>query len=61
MILNLWSVDHEGPLKIYGGGPRECSENMHQHVFSINNLWFVSTFSLRGIILNGKLWSGRID
>jgi len=26
MILNLWSVE---PLKIYGGGPRECSENIH--------------------------------
>jgi len=31
------------------------------HVFSINNLCFVSTFSLRGFISNGKLWSGRID
>ena len=31
MILNLWSVDQEGPLKIYGGGPREGSENIHQH------------------------------
>jgi len=31
MILNLWSVDQEGPVKIYGGGPQECSENIHQH------------------------------
>src|SRR6218665_1171240 len=50
LILNLWSVDQEGPVKIYGGGPRECSENSHQHciVFSINSLCFVSTFSLMG-------------
>ena len=31
MILNLWSKDQEGPVKIYGRGPRECSENIHQH------------------------------
>jgi len=31
MILNLWSEDQEGPVKIYGGGPRECSKNIHQH------------------------------
>jgi len=31
------------------------------HVFSISTLCFVSTFSLRGIILNGTLWSGGID
>ena len=31
MILNLWSEDQEGIVKIYGGGPRECSENIHQH------------------------------
>ena len=29
MILNLWSEDQGG--KIYGGGPREGSENIHQH------------------------------
>ena len=31
MILNLWSEDQEGPVKIYGGGPRKCSENIHQY------------------------------
>jgi len=31
MILDLWSEDHEGPVKIYGGSPRKCSENIHQH------------------------------
>jgi len=31
MILNMWATDQEGPLKKYGGGPRECSENIHQH------------------------------
>jgi len=31
MILNLWSEDQEGPVKIYGGGAREGSENIHQH------------------------------
>ena len=31
MSLNLRSSDQEGPVKIYGGGPRECSENIHQH------------------------------
>ena len=31
MILNLWSEDQEGPVKIYCGGPRERSENIHQH------------------------------
>jgi len=39
MILNLWTGDQEGPVEIYGGGPRECSENIHQHcmhVFRIN-------------------------
>jgi len=25
MILTLVSVDQEGPVKIYGGGPQECS------------------------------------
>src|SRR6218665_403694 len=47
--------DQEGPVKIYSEGPRECSENIHQHcvynslhVFSINSLCFVSTFSLWG-------------
>jgi len=30
MILNLWSQDQEGPVKIYGGGSWECSENIHQ-------------------------------
>jgi len=30
MILNLWTADQEGPVKIHGGGPRECSENIHQ-------------------------------
>jgi len=29
MILNLWSADQEGPMTIYGRGPRECSENVH--------------------------------
>ena len=57
MILNLWSVDQEGPLKIYGGGPRvfwKYSSTLH--VFSINNLRFVYTFSLKGFISNGKLF-----
>jgi len=31
MILNLWSADQEVPVKTHGGGPRECSENIHQH------------------------------
>ena len=31
MILNLWSEDQEGPVKIYSGGPRGCFENIHQH------------------------------
>jgi len=31
MILNLWSADQDGPMKIHGVGPRECSENIHQH------------------------------
>ena len=31
MILNLRSEDQKGPVKIYGGGPRECYENIHQH------------------------------
>jgi len=31
MILNLWSADQEGSVKIYGGGPRKCSEIIHQH------------------------------
>jgi len=31
MIVNLWFEDQEGLVKIYGGGPRECSENIHQH------------------------------
>jgi len=31
MILNQWSADQEGPVKIYGGGLREWSENIHQH------------------------------
>jgi len=34
MILNLLSSDQEGPVNIYGrpgGGPRDCSENIHQH------------------------------
>jgi len=30
MISNLWSEDQEGIVKIYGEGPRECSENIHQ-------------------------------
>jgi len=25
----------EEPVKIYGGGPRECSENIHQHCMYI--------------------------
>jgi len=25
MIFNLWSADQEGPVKLNGGGPRECS------------------------------------
>src|SRR6218665_3653361 len=60
MILNLWSEDQERPVKIYGGGLRECSGNIHQHciIFSINSLCFVSTFSLREIISNSILWSG---
>jgi len=24
-------VVQEGPVKIYGGGPQKCSENIHQH------------------------------
>jgi len=31
MILDLWSEDQEWPVKIYGRGPRECSENIHQN------------------------------
>ena len=31
MILNLWSADQKRPVKIYGGGPRECSKNIYQH------------------------------
>jgi len=31
MILNLWSADQERPMKIYGGGPGECSKNIYQH------------------------------
>jgi len=31
MVLDLWSEDQEGSGKIYGGGPWECSENIHQH------------------------------
>jgi len=33
MILHPWSEDQEGPVKIhvYGGGPRKCSEIIHQH------------------------------
>src|SRR6218665_2261448 len=31
MILNLWSEDQDSPVEIYGGGPRECSENIEQH------------------------------
>jgi len=23
--------DQEGPVKIYSGDPRQCSENIHQH------------------------------
>jgi len=47
MILNLWPAHQEGPAKIYGEGPRESSENVHQHcmysVCNINSLCFVST------------------
>jgi len=47
MILNLWSADQEGAVKIYDGGPRECSEDIQlfiniastlHHAFSINTL-----------------------
>ena len=31
MILNLWSANQEGNVKLYGGGPRKCSEPIHQH------------------------------
>ena len=31
MILDLWSEDQEMPVKIYGGGTQEYSENIHQH------------------------------
>jgi len=31
MILNLWSEGQEGHVRIYGVGPRECSENIQQH------------------------------
>ena len=31
MILNLWSADQERPVRIYGGGPGEGSENIYQH------------------------------
>ena len=49
MILNLWSADQEGPVKLDDGGPRKCSENVYQHqhsmfmlnVFSINSLCFL--------------------
>ena len=63
MILDLWSEDQEGPVKIYGRDPRECSENIHQHCMylALTACAFVSTFSLRGIISNGILWSGVID
>jgi len=53
-------------VKLDDGGPRKCSENVYQHqhsmfmlnVFSINSLCFLSTFGLKRIISNGKLWSG---
>jgi len=59
MILNLWSANQEGSVKIYGRGPRECSENIHQHCMylAFNSLCFVSTYSLTGIISNVILWS----
>ena len=31
MILELWPEDQEGPVKKYGGGLPERSENIHQH------------------------------
>ena len=35
MILNLWSAAQERPVKIYGGGPGECSKNIHQHAIKL--------------------------
>ena len=59
MILNLWSADQEESVKIYGGSPLECSENIHQHCMylALTNC-FVSTLSLRAVISNGiiVLW-----
>ena len=54
MIINLWSEDQEGPVKVYGGVPREGSENVHQHCIY---LAFCISLSLRGIISNGIFWS----
>ena len=52
MILNLWSEDQEGPVKIhvYGGGSRECLIfiNIACSLFTINSVCFVFSFSLRG-------------
>jgi len=33
MILNLWSAHQEGPVKIYGGGPPECYENIQDYMY----------------------------
>ena len=60
MILNLWSEDHERPVKIYSARSAVVflKYSSTLHAFSINSLCLVSTFSLRGIISNGILWSG---
>ena len=58
MILNLWSANQEGPVKIMAevrGSVMKIFINIV--LFSANSLCFVSTFSLRGIISNGILWS----
>jgi len=46
MTLNLWFEDQEGPFKIYGGGPWECSENIYQHCTYL------------ALTANGILWPG---
>jgi len=57
MISNLWSTDQEGPVKIYGGGARECSENIHQHCMCL-----ALTACVLYLLLvegdHGILWSG---
>ena len=61
MIFNLWSEEQEVPVKVYGGGPQECYEDIHQHCMYLALTACVSTFSLRGIISNGILRSGGVS